>query len=198
MHRTVTLVGEGLFVVNATSRAPFLVMTGATTTRVLGTTFDVLHDDRTHRVRVAVVSGRVAFGVHAMTVLTPGIVGVARDSTTTVQTEVHPERFTAWVSGHLRFHDATVDEVLSTVGLWYGFQFQLQDSTMGKDLVTATFDYTDRADALVALKTLLKVRMTFDGNVVTLHPATPAYAAPRGKPWGPPSDGSRHSIEVGR
>jgi transmembrane sensor len=201
--RVVTLSGEGYFSVAHSAGAPLVVRTGGVSTRVLGTAFDVLHDPSRSTVRVAVIAGRVAFGAHRPVVLDAGAIAVSHDSTLTVRPStsvVAVAAYAAWTKGPLVFRDATVDDMLTTLGRWYGVDFRLGDSVMGKERVTATFDYSSRADVLVAVGVLLDVKMTSDGNVVTLAPR-PRKASRDGKAQ-PRRNESRealsHSTEVGR
>jgi ferric-dicitrate binding protein FerR (iron transport regulator) len=86
--RTVALDGEAIFHVASRRAAPFLVRTGAVTTRVLGTTFDVRHYANDLRVQVAVVEGKVVSGGRAGAItLAAGMVGEISDSTTALRAD---------------------------------------------------------------------------------------------------------------
>jgi ferric-dicitrate binding protein FerR (iron transport regulator) len=195
-NRVVSILGEGHFTVTPTKDSPFIVRTGRASTRVLGTAFDVLYDSETQNVRVAVIAGRVAFGMHSGTVLSAGTVAEIRDSTVVVHPDADMTPYNEWPAGRLRFRNAAVGDVLSAVGRWYGVKFRLQDSAMAHDRVTITFDYPSRADALTAIKVLLNVSMAFNGDVVTLHPDRSQHMAPSRRQG--TRDGLVHPTEVGR
>jgi len=167
---SVSLDGEAFFDVPAHHSVPFVVRTGALTTRVLGTAFTVRRYGAERSVHVLVASGKVMVAAKASSVtLTAGRLGIVSDSTATVTTVGDVTPYTSWVSGTLVFERATASEVLSRVGHWYGYQFQLSDSTLANRHLSASFDRQSLADVLDALKTALNVSMTFNDTVITLH-----------------------------
>jgi len=170
--RVVELTGEAYFDVPATSRLPFVVRSGAITTRVLGTAFDVRHyaDDRD--VRVAVVSGKVAVSRHAHgspVTVTAGMIAFATDSSTTTTSVDRMDHYTGWTDGKLVFEQTPVTTMLVTVGHWYGYEFRLADSALARQHVSGEIDGSSSRTMLKTLEQMLDVRMTFDGNVITLY-----------------------------
>jgi len=187
-HRELTLSGEAYFDVTRHTDAPFLVRTGTLTTRVLGTTFDVRHYNSDGDVRVAVTSGKVALSgrvsaagrVPIALTVPAGMVARVTDSTTATASVPAPEKYTTWRDGTLSFERASVGDILSTVGHWYGYEFHLQDSTLALGHYTLELTGESSAVMLRTLGTVLNVTMTFDGHVVTLAPRrTAGPAAPR-------------------
>lgn len=169
--RVVDLVGEAFFHVAPRSREPFVVHTGAVTTWVLGTAFDVRRYSNDNVTQIAVVSGRVATSGRATpVVLAAGAVAYATDSTVTVNTAGDTDEATGWTRGHLVFNDAPVPTMLATLGRWYGYEFHLSDSTLAAMHVSVVLSTDKSAYAMNTVKAVLGVTMTFDGNVVTLHP----------------------------
>jgi transmembrane sensor len=163
------LQGRAYFVVVPRADRPFVVRTGAVTTRVLGTAFDLQHYAGDPAVKVTVASGKVAVhGATAPTVLIAGMTGHFTDSTTKVTANTDAN-VAAWTTGQLVFARVPVPQVLETVGRWYGYDFRLQDSTIAKRHLTVSFS-TDRPDEVLGiLKGILGVSMTFDGKTVMLR-----------------------------
>jgi len=180
--RTVILIGEGYFDVAHIDAAPFIVRTGAVTTRVLGTTFAVRHYVNDPTARIAVATGKVAVSADAgrdgirraaprgPVTISAGQIGIVTDSTVTTATVTDIAPYTGWVTGRLVFDRTRVSDVLATVGRWYGYQFRLSDSVLAARHLSASFEEQSSADVLEALRTALNVTMTFDGSIVTLHP----------------------------
>jgi len=168
----VTLVGEAHFDVDVSSGTPFVVRTGHIVTRVLGTSFTVRHYAADPHVQVAVIAGKVAVTTraHPGLTLTAGGVGIMTDSTAVLASSDSTRSYTVWTGGHLVFREAPTREVLTTLSQWYGYQFQLADSILAHRRLTATLDAESSANALSTIKLLLNVDLTFDGNVITLHP----------------------------
>jgi len=180
--RDVALSGEAYFEVQSASRHPFIVRTGSVHTRVLGTAFDVQHYPGAHDIRVAVVQGRVAVASAARrgvsTTIPAGVVARVTDSTTITASATDMTPYTGWTRGQLDFIDAPLVDVLAQVGRWYGYRFELADSTLATKRLTATFDYASRVDVVKALEALLSVSITVDAHgadtVATLHRRTRA------------------------
>jgi len=171
--RTVSLVGEAYFDVAPAPGAPFIVRTGAVTTRVLGTTFDVRHYAGDSAVRVAVVTGKVAAGGRGAPVtVAAGSVANVTDTTATSLVVSDAGEYADWTNGRLVFDDVAASVMLTTVGRWYGYDFQLTDSTIAARRFKAVFNIAARDKTLAALSALLNVTMTFNGHTVTLHPRT--------------------------
>jgi len=169
--RTVRLSGEAFFTVVAKDDSPFIVQTGAVTTRVLGTSFSVQHYDDDRTVHVVVTSGKVISASHAGAVtVTEGHIAMLNDSTATVTVVGDPQSYTDWNRGELVFKDADVTTLLQTVGRWYGYHFKWTDTAIASQHVSVRLRASDPADMMVALKDVLEVTMTIDGDVITLCP----------------------------
>lgn len=167
--RTVALSGEAYFAVASMTGAPFVVQTGAVTTRVLGTTFDVRRYATDTAVWVGVLSGKVATGGRRTPVtLTAGTVAYVTDTTAVATVAGDLRAQTEWTAGRLVFKDVSVAEMLATVGRWYGYTFHLADSTVATQRVAVTFNMDQREETLALIQDLLSVTMKFDGTTVTL------------------------------
>jgi len=178
--RTATLDGEAFFTVAPRANRPFSVKTGLVTTRVLGTAFDVRRYRADVTTQVTVVSGRVSVGGHLNpVVLAAGAMARATDSTVTVSALADPAATVSWTQGRLVFDNAPVSVMLQTLSRWYGYEFRLDDTTLASRHVSIVFATDQTAETMNTVKTLLRVTMTFDGNVVTLHPDASARSKTR-------------------
>lgn len=181
-RRDVTLLGEAYFDVAHTHGVPFVVHTGVITTRVLGTTFDVQRYPSDVAARVTVTSGKVLVGgrtpQHPSVTLTAGMTGMVSDSSiSTARAEQAP--YVGWIDGQLVFHKASTVDVLAALTRWYGYQFRLADSSLAHRNLTLGLSTDSPSAALATLKQVLDVELTFDQNIVTLHPKRGAQAVPR-------------------
>jgi ferric-dicitrate binding protein FerR (iron transport regulator) len=170
-ERRVILDGEAFVTVAHASGAPFVVQTGRVETRVLGTAFDIRRYPGDSAVHLTVVTGRVSVrNLRGAARLAAGDVSVITDSSTTVLAGADVQGSIAWTRGRLIFTDTPVPTLLTTLERWYGYHFELSDTTLRRRYVTATFDVTKPAEAMAVLKGILNVTMTFDGDRVTLRP----------------------------
>jgi len=168
--RTVSVSGEAFFnVTNAMT--PFVVHTGVTLVRVLGTSFNVRRYAGDRAAQIAVVTGKVAVGNAVHTVTVPaGQIALASDSSNITVVAGDPSISSAWVDGRLIFDDTPVRTMLATVGRWYDYDFRLADSAIALRHVGAVFRLGETAKTLSAIADLLDVRVTVHGRVVTLTP----------------------------
>jgi len=166
--RTIALSGEAYFDVASATDHPFMVRAHNVTIRVLGTAFDVRGYRTDSVVQVAVRSGRVsASGRGTPVTLSEGMVARLSDSTIVVSRN-DPRVYTSWTQGQLIFEHTPIPSMLKTLGQWYGYDFQLTDSVLASQSVSASFSVSDSVEMLASLKTMLGVDMTFHGNVITL------------------------------
>jgi len=174
-ERTVSLQGEAYFDIRRDARAPFVVRTGTTQIRVLGTAFDVRRYAEDRAVTVAVHSGKIGISnaTRAERTIVAGQLARVTDSVLTVD-QADASVYTAWTSGHLVFRDAPVADVLTTLEHWYGVQFAITDSATINQRVTTALDYGDRHDVIRALEVVLEVtateRTSGTSVVITLQP----------------------------
>jgi transmembrane sensor len=170
--RTVELRGDAYFTVPSAARVPFIVRTRNLTSRVLGTAFLIRSDSTGQATRVVVTSGRVAVatGVTPI-VLSAGMQSdIADSSAMSIQRGIDTVVATAWARGELAFVETRASSVLAELGRWYGYDFKLIDRARGAQMVTVTFDLSQKQEVFVALQRLLDVSIAIDGRVITLIP----------------------------
>jgi len=183
--RTVVLDdGEAYFDVAHAAGVPFLVQSGAATTRVLGTTFHVRHHAGESRVRVAVIDGRVLVtspgGNHSGVTLNAGNVGDITDSTAQVNAMDDMAPGNELRDGQYVFRDMPMFAVFQMMTRWYGYQFRYADSTLPQRNVTIGISARSSAVALAKIEQVLRVNMTVRGDTVILTPQS--GATKRGSP----------------
>jgi transmembrane sensor len=142
--REVYLEGEAFFEVAKDTTQPFLIHTGPTVTRVLGTAFDV-KGYAGASVEVAVVEGKVSFAQRdqqeGIVVLTPGEKAMwsPKGRQITESTNSNPN-FLAWKTGRLLFRDAPLREVLPVLEQHFGVDIQAQNPALLHCRLTGTFE----------------------------------------------------------
>jgi transmembrane sensor len=194
--RVMRLTGEALFDVKNVSTTPFIVETGAATTRVLGTVFTVRRYAGDAETRVVVLSGKVVTQTpRAALVLESGMTGMATDSTVVSATTSEMARRAEWTKGRIVFEETSVPNMLVELSRWYGYTFRLSDSTLVREVMTAEFRADALRETLQTLKDILDVSLTVDDSVITLHSnrkGTPVKVSPRIRIT------TTHSREVGK
>jgi transmembrane sensor len=183
--RTVTLdSGEAYFDVATHASVPFIVRSGAMTTRVLGTAFLIRRDPHHAHVRVSVTEGKVrvttALAHREDLTVTAGQIGDLTDSTTRLSALDDLPPGMERKRDEMVFYHTPVASVLGVIGQWYGLQFHCVDSALLRRSVTIGLSTQSSAEVFSVLQDLLDVNVAVHGDTVTL-----AARSPRPQPSSP-------------
>jgi len=164
--RTVTLVGEALFDVAPDPNRPFVVRTGGSVTRVLGTRFSVRRYDDEPLAHVAVASGRVVF--NTVLLESGDVAQLGSDGVPIVSHGADVEALLAWSRGTLVFQNATVAEVAAQLQRWYDVTVVVAPELAGRR-VNVTIDHDPRSPAQLALLgDVIGARLVRTGHVLSI------------------------------
>lgn len=169
-QREVFLEGEGYFEVARNTQQPFIVHTGATSTRVLGTAFNIRHFDAA--VVTTLRSGKVQVEAGAQTlVLQPDEQSTFLPEDGSLQKKTVDTRdFLAWVDGDLYFDAASLGKITESLSRYYDYTFEF-DNAATRNL-SFTLDMprpTTLQEVLTQLKTSqTDLRFKVTGKTVTI------------------------------
>jgi len=175
-RRDIYLDGEAYFAVSHDGARPFTVHAGNAMAEDLGTRFGVRSYHGDAGVQVVVAEGKVALQSvtarqRAASVLTSGTLGLVDNAGDThVTYEVSTARYLEWTTGHLTFKNTELREVLPELARWYGLNVELDDSTLARLPLTASFADVPTSDIVAALAASLDVRYERHGQTVRLFP----------------------------
>lgn len=160
--------GEVFFEVAEDSTAPFVVYTGETATKVLGTSFNIRHDKTTQKVEIALVTGKVAV-THAQDELhlIPGE-QVKIYSDNIVKSKFDPLSVTGWkdgilVIGKLPFHD-----MVQELEKWYGVSFNIAPSVDTTGVYAGVFKSQSLENVLLGMGFTSELNFKINKNNVFL------------------------------
>ncbi len=163
--RTVELDGEALFTVTHDDKAPFVVRAGASSVRVLGTTFSVRRYNNDRDLRVVVAQGKVLVG---QKILASGDgVSVNANGVALVERGVDIRSELAWTTGTLAFRKVLMRDVIPELRRWYGLDISVSDVALLDRDITATFLIDAPDNALKVLSILLRADVIRNGERVT-------------------------------
>lgn len=164
-HRTVRLEGEALFTVAHDGRAPFTVVAGTSTTRVLGTRFVVRRYRTDDRTLVAVRDGKVAV---QSTVLAAGQEADVRADGAIRIMPADPSRFT-FAAGTLTFNGLPLADAIVELDRWYDADIRLGDPSMGTQRMHGEFAAGSLDNLAAILDLTFNVRVVRTGRTLTLY-----------------------------
>ena len=155
--REVEIHGEAYFEVSHDTRKPFIVRTGELTVTVLGTEFNVNTRIPTH-VRTTLVEGKVqvTFKEGIPYILTPGEMASTDvfSGQTTVE-QVNIQKYIAWRHGRFCFEEATIEEIMQELSLWYDLQVEYQNQQVKQEKFSG---YLPRGESVMSI--LKKIEQT--------------------------------------
>ena len=173
--REVWLTGEGFFEITKTDGVPFVVKTNNTTTRVLGTSFNV-YSDWSGQVKVSVTSGLVEFakseGVEIFQ-LEAGEQATYEPARGRVEkSKISNPNFQAWRTGVLVFMETPLDDALQMLGKHYSRNFLLKGVNERIGSITTTFDNQPLDAVLKELTLLLNAKTEIRNDTIIFKPVT--------------------------
>lgn len=128
-QREVYLEGEGYFEVARKTEQPFIVHSGSTTTRVLGTSFNIRHYDAA--VITTLRTGKVQVAAAAQTlILHPDEQStyLAKEGSLQKKT-VDTRDFLAWVEGDLYYDAVSLSTITESLSRYYDYAFEFDNTT---------------------------------------------------------------------
>lgn len=131
--REVELRGEAFFEVVKNKEAPFVVHTGAVTTRVLGTAFNVRAYPEKSEVLVAVVEGKVKVksvkgaGDNSVLLVKKEMVTVQTAQGELVVSDFDEKEQIGWKDGILYFEKADFSSAVERLERWYGVRIKISE-----------------------------------------------------------------------
>ncbi len=171
-RREVRLInGEGLFDVHKNPNRPFIVITGETETRVVGTIFSVKRSAK--EVSVAVKEGKVRVaGIHKekdFRLLSPGegLKATTQGNLGSIQA-VNMSAVGSWADGRLSYNDATLKEIVTDANRYYNRRIILGSAETGALRLAISFSTDNIEEMLNNLPQLLPISLNRDRQGVVI------------------------------
>jgi transmembrane sensor len=151
VERTVTLSGRGFFAVAHEAERPFIVRSGDTETRVMGTRFEV--SETGGGVRTVVIDGRVAMSNAQGSVEVPaGSLGQAVGGVApTTETPDDVYALLDWPTGLMLFQGTPLGRVAQEVGRRYGQVVEVRGQALQALRISGTFEEEGFEEVLLTL-----------------------------------------------
>ncbi len=170
-ERRVELKGEACFEVAKNEKCPFIVSADGMETRVLGTKFNI-RSYKTEDRHVTLVQGKVEvtnMTSHKSVMLQPG-----QDLTYTGTGEENISRvniatYTAWTEGMFYFEDASLKDIMSSLGRWYNVNIDFEQTDLYHVRLNFWANRNARLEeALELLNKLEKVHVDYQDKTITI------------------------------
>ena len=169
-QRAVTLTGEAFFEVAENKAKPFVITTGAVTTRVLGTSF-VVNAPREDSVLVTVLTGKVALSEIGQEggrlEMSPGERGTYRKGRLVKSPNPDPN-FRSWQTGTLTFRNTPLPTVVRDLERHYRKPIRIGSAPLNGCQLTSSFSHQTLPEVLAELQLVLPLRIETRGDTVLL------------------------------
>lgn len=160
-QRIVHLQGEAYFEVAKDASKPFIIYTGSTATKVLGTSFNLRARPEESKVEVSVNSGKVAFFEIAhptqQLLLTKGKQGRFEMGKLSKLMRYDPNLL-SWKTGILSFEKAQLSSVIRTLAKHYGKPIRLANAQLGKCRLTTRLEKLSLREAVEVIALTLNLQ----------------------------------------
>lgn len=172
--RSIQLEGEAYFDVAHNGNIPFLVHSGGSYTKVLGTKFGVKAYPQDEGVQVVVEEGKVALGSSGELAsedvrLTKNQVGLwDADGKISMKNIEGIANYLAWKDGRLVFDSTSFEKVVPQLERWYNIEIEA-DPSLTSQQVTASFDDEPMLEVLNILALSLDARFQRDGRKISFN-----------------------------
>lgn len=172
--RIIELEGQAFFEVFSDKTKPFIVKCGSLEVETIGTSFDVSgYNDSP--IQVSLVNGSVRLSTFDMDktegiVLNPGEYSVVDENNNFIEKgNFDPDIVLGWKDGRLIFYNATIEEIVPRLELWYGVEFHNHSSINSNKPFTGIFEKENLDNILHNISPVMDFQYEIKGNNVQIN-----------------------------
>lgn len=172
--RIIELVGQAFFEVFEDKTKPFIVRCRNLKVETLGTSFDVDGYDDLH-IHVNLLSGSVRLSMSDVAenknlILNPGEYSIVDSNNNFIDKGIFdPKEVLAWKEGRLIFKDASIEEIIPKLELWYGVKIVNFLSINTEKPFTGTFEKENLDNILHNIGRVMDFEYEINGNIVNIN-----------------------------
>lgn len=171
--RCVVLEGEAYFEVTKDKKRPFIVRSGETEVKVLGTEFNINAYPDNENIMTTLVNGKVAFSQKIQkqkkeVVLVPGQQAIVNKGVAGIDVKkVNTLLYTAWKDGRFVFENESFDNIMKILGRWYDVEVFFQNNSLKELRFSGDLERFDNINShLKMLGMTTNVSFSIKGKVV--------------------------------
>ncbi|HEX8548241.1 MAG TPA: FecR domain-containing protein [Cytophagaceae bacterium] len=169
--REIILEGEAFFKISPDLHHPFIIYSGKTMIRVVGTSFNIKCNHE--KVVVTVQTGVVAFNTESTkgeeVLLEKGEEGIYNEETRTIEQTQAGVNYLSWKTGILYFNKKPLREVLDALEEHYNVEIQVENSKLDRCKLSSTFDKLTLEESMHLLKLMLGIDYKIHDDRVTIN-----------------------------
>ena len=172
-NRIVKLIGEGFFEVEHNKKSPFIVMTGAVKTKVLGTKFNIKAYPNESK-RISLLEGGIEVSTdnnkEIIQLLEPDLQVEISLAGVVTKTRVNTFVISQWTQGELFFDNESLDNIVATLKRKYNVQIFLTNDNYKNMVLNSRIKHdTSLEDVLKVLKGTRNIDYLIKGDSVFIY-----------------------------
>ncbi|MEY8687034.1 FecR family protein [Bacteroides sp. AN502(2024)] len=158
-ERIVQVEGEAYFDVAPDKAHPFIVQTPHTSIRVTGTSFNVraYADEETESTTLISGNVKISSGNEIFELLPDQHYTYNQKTHANTVANVNTELYTSWESGSFIFLNVPLENVMSYLSKWYGFQYAFEDETARQVRIGASLNRYENMNPIIDMITELNL-----------------------------------------
>ena len=170
-ERQVMLEGEAFFEITKNPQLPFIIEAAGTTTKVLGTSFNIKAKKSSNEVKVSVATGKVAFFATNLpqktVLLTKNQQGVYnKTQKQVIKKENYNVNELTWQTGMMVFKQEKLSKVIQLLSDRYGKSVKLANAELNDCVLTTTLDKLPLKEAVEVIALTLNISFQINENEV--------------------------------
>jgi ferric-dicitrate binding protein FerR (iron transport regulator) len=169
-RRDVKLTGEAFFEISHDSSKPFIIDAGKANVKVVGTSFNVITNNRESAVEVFVKTGKVQVSTNSgsQTIqIDPGFVGTVNSKTSAKTLNTNPN-YLSWKTGYLDYSGQKLNVVFNDLKRVYNMDIVADDPHILENPWHSPIDNLPQETIIRLICTSFNLSYTKDGNVYHL------------------------------
>lgn len=169
--RKVRIIGEGYFHVTRNKDKPFIVETLHSSTKVIGTKFNLKEFRADDQAKVTLQEGSVEFSAKLNSrsiVLVPNEQAIVKDGTIS-RKAVNVQLDLGWKEGMLSFDDVPFKEALREIERHYNVVISVQDPLLNKLKIRGSFKLMALGQLLEEIAYLLNIKYRVQGRNIIIY-----------------------------
>jgi transmembrane sensor len=166
-ERAVELTGEAYFEVAPNKNKPFLVKTGQSNTRVLGTSFNIMAYKDEGPVKTTLLEGAVKIDEDGHSaLLQPGEQGIFNGGSISTKM-VNTRAVVAWKDGYYFFDRTPVETVMRQIARWYNVDI-VYKGAVPKDEIVGRIPRTAYVSDVLHIMELIGIHFKIEGRTIVV------------------------------
>lgn len=155
-QRAVNLIGEAYFRVAKNPNKPFIITSPRTTTKVLGTKFNLRDYQNEEKSELVVEEGKVSFSAiktNGTLILTANQKGIldSKNKLNATQNIDYSGKYFDWKDNKLIIDDLTLEEIKPILERWYNINLIISKKELGKERYKGTFNNPTIKEVLTSI-----------------------------------------------